>query len=166
MVLALFVLFIVTPIVEIMLLVRVGKLVGIVPTVAFVVGMGLLGATLARSQGRKVIRQWQEAASLGVVPEEGVLSGILVLFGALLMILPGVISDVFGLLLMVPFVRKPVAQALGAYLARKMASGQVQMYGVPGMRPSMRPRQATEVGRAVYRGGDVIDTEGEEIEPR
>lgn len=175
--LALFLLFVVTPFVELFLLVRAGRFVGVGPTVGFVLAMGFLGAILAKSQGRRVIRDWQVAMSEGRVPEEGVLGGILVLLGALLLITPGILTDVAGLLLMVPAVRKPMARVLGAYLGRKLASGQLRVYteeagatGLAGSAPSgaesgpPRPSAPTEVGRAGYRPGEVIDTQGEEIE--
>ena len=160
--LALFLLFIVGPVVELFLLVRIGRLVGVAPVVGFLVAMGLLGAIMAKSKGRKVIRQWQAASAQGQVPEEGVLGGVLILFGALLLILPGILSDVLGLLLVIPALRRQVIATLGTHLARKMTRGEVRVYG-PDVGKT-RPSTPTSVGRASYRPGEVIDTQGEEVE--
>jgi UPF0716 protein FxsA len=155
-------LFIVTPFVELFLLIRVGRIVGVGPTLGFVVAMGVLGAVLAKNQGRRVLRDWQAALAEGRVPERGIVSGILVLLGALLLITPGFLTDVLGLWLLIPWTRKPVELALVAYLKRGVASGQLHVYGV-----NRKPRAAnsrTEVGRAAYRASDVIDTQGEEVD--
>jgi UPF0716 protein FxsA len=156
-------LFIVLPLVELVLLARIGRVVGFGPTVAFVIAMGVLGAAVARSQGRRVFRQWQEALSAGRVPEEGIIGGMLALFGAVLLITPGVLTDLLGLALLIPVVRAPVAKLVSGYLRRQLAQGNLRIYG---MGSAPRPRQPeTEVGHARYRSSDVIDTQGEEIDP-
>lgn len=156
-------LFIVLPLLELFLLTRIGKVVGFLPTVAFVVVMGLLGAAVARRQGRRVWSQWQEALASGRVPEEGIIGGVLALFGAVLMITPGVLTDVLGLALLIPFVRAPVAKLVSRYLQGQLTRGTVRIHGAGS---PLRPvRRETEVGRAQYRPSEVIDTQGEEISP-
>jgi UPF0716 protein FxsA len=160
-------LFIVTPIVEVSLLIRVGRAIGFGPTVGFVVAMVFLGAALARSQGRRVLRDWQEALAQGRVPDRGIVSGVLALLGALLLITPGVLTDFLGLWLLIPWTRMPIEALLIAYLKRQLASGRLRMYGMGGQAGGKRgaPENApTEVGRAVYRPGEVIDTQGEEVD--
>jgi len=148
---ALFLLFTLLPFVELYLLIRIGQVVGAWDTLLFVVLMGVIGAWLAKSQGRKVLREWSEAASQGRVPEEGVLGGMLILVGGLLLITPGVVTDFVGLLLLIPFTRRIISRAVRGYFERKIAQGQisVQQYGVP-----FPPRPGA---------GNVIDTEGEEL---
>lgn len=148
---ALFLLFTLLPFVELYLLIRIGQVIGAWDTLLFVVLMGVVGAFLAKSQGRKVLREWSEAASQGRVPEEGVLGGMLVLAGGLLLITPGVVTDVVGLLLLVPFTRRMAARVLRRYFERKVALGQVQVQQFGFAWPPTRgPR-------------DVIDTDGEEL---
>jgi UPF0716 protein FxsA len=161
-------LFIVTPFVELFLLIRVGRAIGVGPTLGFVVAMGFLGAALARSQGRRVLHDWQEALAQGRVPDRGIVSGMLVLLGALLLITPGVLTDFLGLWLLIPWTRMPIEMMLIAYLKRKLASGGLRIYGMGGARPGAgsAPSSETEVGRAVYRPGEVIDTQGEEIDDK
>lgn len=154
-------LFIVVPFVEFALLARVGGALGFGPTLLLVVAMGVLGALVAKRQGRRVLSEWQSALAEGRVPEEGIASGVLALFGAVLLITPGFLTDFVGLLLLVPFVRRAVASALRAHLAQQVTSGRVRVVSMGGMRAGPPP---TEVGRVRYRPSDVIDTEGEEIE--
>jgi UPF0716 protein FxsA len=154
-------LFIVLPLLELVLLVRLGRVVGFGTTVALVIAMGLLGVMVARSQGRRVFRSWQEALTSGRVPEEGIIGGMLALLGAVLLITPGVLTDLLGLALLIPVVRAPVAKLVSAHLKRQLAQGNLRVYGM-GSAPR---RPDTEVGRARYRSGDVIDTQGEEVDP-
>lgn len=156
-------LFIVLPLLELVLLVRVGRVVGFGPTLGFVLAMGVLGAALARSQGRRVLQQWQEAIAAGRVPEEGIVGGVLALFGAVLLITPGILSDFLGLALLIPVVRAPVAKLVSAYLRQQLARGNLRVYGMGGGKPAAH--RETEVGRVRYRPGEVIDTQGEEIDP-
>ncbi|MFT3927282.1 MAG: FxsA family protein [Myxococcales bacterium] len=184
----LFLAFTLIPFVELWLLIRIGKVIGAAPTLGFVVAMGLLGAYLAKQQGRRVVDEWRIAFAEGRVPEEGVLGGLLILVGGLFLITPGVITDFFGLFMLLPFTRKHLATALRTYLERQVASGGIQVqrfgFGVPhgGLHGSMpfgghvrapsasrregRPVQTTtEVGRGPGRHANVIvETEGEEIE--
>jgi len=187
----LFLAFTLVPIAELYLLIRIGKVVGALPTLALVIVTALLGAYLAKQQGRRVISEWQAAFSQGYVPEEGVLGGLLVLLGGLLLITPGVITDFFGLFLLLPFTRKRLAAALRVYLERQVAAGNVRVQhfgfapphastpfqgtGARVGRPSQRtvshrrPRPAqgpTEVGHGPGLGTSVIvETEGQEVPP-
>ena len=88
----------------------------------------------------------------------------MILLGALLLVTPGFLSDLFGLVLLIPATRRPLEVALIGYLKGKVARGQLRVQGMgggPGRRPSKAP---TEVGRAAYRPGEVIDTQGEEVD--
>jgi len=165
----LFLAFTLLPFVELYLLIRIGSVAGTLNTVLFVVLMGIVGAALAKSQGRKVLQEWREALAAGRVPEEGVLGGILVLAGGLLLITPGVVTDVLGFFCLLPSTRRMLAGSLQRYLAGQVARGtaQVHSYGfewpprppqaAPGPRHRASPFDRPRVS------GDVIDTEGEEI---
>jgi UPF0716 protein FxsA len=164
----LFLAFTLLPFLELFLLIRIGRVVGAGSTIAFVVAMGILGAALAKTQGRKVLLEWQDALAAGRVPEEGVLGGVLVLFGGLLLIVPGIITDVLGFFCLLPPTRRAIAHALQSYLSQKLAAGQVQMQ-MPGFsfqQPASRTRRDPFAERRPASGemrGEIIDTEGEEI---
>lgn len=157
----LFLLFIVLPLLDLALLVRLAPALGMVPTVALVVVMGALGISLARRQGQLVVQRFQQALASGRVPEGGILDGVLALVGAVFLITPGLITDVLGLILFVPFLRARLARLMGAYLKRQIRRGNVRVYGLGTTRDV---QHETEVGRANFRPGEVIDTQGEEVE--
>jgi UPF0716 protein FxsA len=157
----LFLLFIALPLLDLVLLVRLAPGLGIAGTVALLVVMGALGVAVARRQGQVVVQRFQQALSSGRVPEGGILDRVLALVGAVFLITPGVITDVLGLLLLLPFLRAPLAALVARYLRRQIAHGNVRIYGLGTTRDE---QQETEVGRAHFRPGEVIDTQGEEIE--
>jgi UPF0716 protein FxsA len=170
------------PVLELFLLVRIGRVFGAGSTLLYVVAMGLMGILLAKTQGRKVLRAWQAALAEGRVPEEGVLGGVLVLAGALLLVTPGVITDVLGVFFLLPFTRRAIAAWLQRYLGARVAQGQASVqgfdFGFPprAAQPSSPPRGRVATpyaarrryaaqGRASQRPvrDEIIDTEGEEV---
>lgn len=120
-------LFTVVPLVELYLLLLVDDLIGFWPTVALVFATGVTGATLARFEGLRVLSQWRKALFRGKVPEDGVLSGLLVLVGGVLLVTPGVLTDVVGLLLLIPPTRRIVAGWFRQGIERRMEAGQIQV---------------------------------------
>lgn len=123
--------FLVVPLVELWLLFQVSGLMGLGPTIAFVVGTAFLGAYLAKREGLRVLQSWRRALGEMRLPEEGVTSGLLVLVGAVLLVSPGVLTDFVGLLLMLPPVRRLVTPLLErrllAYFAARSAHFQVHV---------------------------------------
>src|SRR5829696_4125416 len=96
--LLLVVLFIVVPIAELALLIQIGGLIGVWWTIALLVADAVLGSLLARSQGRLAWRRFNEALRSGRPPAREVADGVLVIFGGALLLTPGFLSDIFGLL--------------------------------------------------------------------
>jgi UPF0716 protein FxsA len=129
----LFLLFTLVPLVDLWVLVAIGRALGLWETVALVVATGFAGAWLAKMEGRRVIAGWQRALHEGRVPDEGILSGALVLAGGVLLVSPGVITDVIGLALLFPPSRRLAAAGVRRYLARKVRAGQVRVvtFGEP-----------------------------------
>jgi UPF0716 protein FxsA len=123
----LFLAFIVVPCVELYLLVGIGRELGLAPVLGYLLVMALLGSSLAKREGRRVMRSWQAASAQGRLPEEGIMSGALVLAGGLLLIIPGVITDVVGLFLLIPPTRRWVAGRLRRALERRMQAGTVRV---------------------------------------
>jgi UPF0716 protein FxsA len=139
----LFLLFTALPFAELGILVAIGQHIGLWPTLALTIAAGVLGAALAKSQGRRVLREWQQALAEGRVPEEGLVSGLLVLVGAVLLVTPGVLSDFLGFFMLLPQTRRLIARALRAWVARRIADGRLRVFtfGPPraGPPPFQRP---------------------------
>ncbi len=126
----LLVVFTVVPLLELYLLVLLGGVMGFGGTVALVLATGLLGAWLAKRAGLQVLRQWRQALAEMRMPEEGVLGGVLVLLGGALLITPGVLTDVVGLLLLIPPTRRLVVQRMRPWVQRKIDQGTVRVVSV------------------------------------
>jgi UPF0716 protein FxsA len=123
----LFLLFTLVPLAEIYLLVQLGALMGVWPTIALVCVTGFLGAALARREGRRALARYQEALAKAQLPEEGIVSGLLILVGGVLLIAPGVLTDLTGLALMIPPVRRGVAKRINARLQKRIGDGSIQV---------------------------------------
>lgn len=108
------------PILEVWLLVRIGGWLGAGPTIVLVIITGTVGAALARHQGVVVIRDLQKALSEQRMPHLEILSGVLVFGGGLMLLTPGVLTDLVGLLLMVAPLRRLAARGLATFLRRRV----------------------------------------------
>ena len=155
----LFLLFTVLPVVELYLLITIGQHVGAWPTIALVLGTGMLGAWLAKHEGARVLQSWQSSMARGEIPQEGVISSVLVLVGGVLLVTPGVVTDAMGLLLLVPWTRRLVADAVRHRLERR--------FGIQGL--VNEPSMFVGMGDAFEGGGSrgaVIDVDVVEPSPR
>src|ERR687890_386427 len=117
MLLPLVLLFIAVPIAELAVIIQVGQAIGIWWTIALLVADSLLGSWLMRHQGRAAWRRFNETVQGGRVPAREVLDGALVIFGGALLLTPGFITDILGLVLLVP----PTRAAIRAVLLRRLA---------------------------------------------
>jgi UPF0716 protein FxsA len=104
----LFALFILLPALELALLIEIGSRIGTGATLALIVVTGMLGASLARHQGLRVIGTVQRELAEGRLPAASLLDGLMILLASALMITPGVLTDVFGFLCLVPAFRSSV----------------------------------------------------------
>ena len=95
-------LFIVVPIAEIYVIIQVGQAIGPWWTIALLIADSILGSMLMRSQGRAAWRRFNAALAEGRPPAREVLDGVLVIFGGAFLLTPGFISDVFGLIFLIP----------------------------------------------------------------
>ena len=123
---ALIALFIVVPLVELYLIVEVvGEAIGPVWTILILAVDSVIGSLLLRSQGRSVWRRFQSTMQSGRMPHREVQDGVLVIFGGALLITPGFLTDVIGLLLLIPPTRRVVRRFVMRALAKR-AAGRVE----------------------------------------
>ena len=150
----LFLLFTVVPLIELYLLVSIGRVLGTAPTILLVLFTGAVGAWFTRLEGARVIQRWQEAMARQQLPKDGLVDGHLIFVGGVLLITPGVLTDVAGLSMVMPLTRRPIAAMLRRWFERQVATGRVQVYA-PGYNAG---------GPARPPGPGVIDIEGDVIE--
>ncbi len=128
MIFRLILLFTVMPLIELYLLIQVGRYLGSFQTIMIVLITGIIGGLLARSQGLSVHRQIKVDLQNGIIPTDSLIDGFFILIAGALLITPGMITDVFGFILMIPFFRGWLKKRLKEILKRKFESGQFQYY--------------------------------------
>jgi len=151
-------LFIAVPILELYVIVKVGGLIGVLPTLVLLFGMSLLGATLLRHQGRGAWQRFNRALAERRFPGREVADGLMITIGGVLLLTPGFITDAVGLLLLIPPSRAIARRVLQAWVARRFL-----VVGASGMRGARDPGQGYDPGQA----SRPYDFEGtaEEIDP-
>lgn len=115
-------LFTVVPAVELYLLILIGQWLGALETVLIILVTGSVGAVLAKREGLGVIRRLQEEARTGLPPGDRIVEGLLVLVGGVLLITPGVLTDLTGFLLIMPWSRRWLAPRVKARVMRWLIS--------------------------------------------
>jgi UPF0716 protein FxsA len=121
--LALLALFILVPLAELYVILKVGDAIGAVWTILLLAADSVLGSVLLRTQGRSVWRRFNTALADGKMPHREVIDGVLVVFGGAFLITPGFITDVVGLVLLIPPTRAIVRRLMVSRLGRRLAVG-------------------------------------------
>lgn len=100
------------PAIEIVVFIKVGQMIGAWKVIALVFLAAIAGAVLLRYQSIGVIRRLDRDLRQGRTPDASLFDGFLIVVGGVLLIIPGFVTDVIGLLLMIPFVRRLVRNAI------------------------------------------------------
>lgn len=141
--------FIVFSLVEIYVLVTVGQAIGALNTIALVIIVALIGAWLAKHEGASVLRRIQTQLNAGKMPNNELIDGGLILAGGILLITPGFVTDILGILLLFPPTR-----AVARAIVRRRLSLRVATIGIP---PGFQGPSSDPEFRQPYDGDDVID---------
>ena len=121
----LFLLFVLVPLIELVLLIEVGQRIGALSTIGLVVATGAIGAALARAQGLKAFMTMQEEVARGEAPQASIVNGVAVLVGGLLLLTPGILTDLLGFALLVPVTRSLITSAISRRIRRGIENGTV-----------------------------------------
>jgi UPF0716 protein FxsA len=133
-------LFILVPIAELYVIIKIGGVIGILPTLALLVADALLGSFLLRQQGRAAWVRFNRALAENRLPHKEVFDGVLIVFGGALLLTPGFITDIFGLVLLIPPTRALVRVfATRMVRGRMAAGGRVAYFGYGPPRPRRGP---------------------------
>ena len=131
--LVLIVLFLVIPILELYLIFEVvGPAIGTWPTILLLIADSLIGAWLFRSQGRSVWMRFNASLAEGRVPHREVIDGVLVIFGGAFLITPGFLTDILGILLLLPPTRALIRRLLIRRLGRRVVAAPGRRFDVEG----------------------------------
>ncbi len=138
-----FLAFLVIPFVEIYLLLQIGGIVGVFPTIALVVLTAIIGAGLLRQQGLATWQRFQDNLAKGTLPAYEMVEGPILLVGGALLLTPGFFTDIIGFACLIPPVRKKIAQ----YIIEK----RLVQAGVP---PHQQPKAQPDVIEGEFRKED------------
>ena len=127
MLLGLFFLFTLVPLLELYLLIRLGTYVGAVDTIAIVIGTGVAGGLLAKSQGLAVLDRMRAELNQGRLPAESLLDGLLILIAGAMLVTPGLLTDGLGLLLLIPWSRQAIKSWLKRKMQEKISEGEIRI---------------------------------------
>lgn len=105
-------LFLLFPLTELALLIQVGSAIGVLPTLLLVIGTAILGSVLLRVAGIATAWRAREKLARGELPEQEMLEGLMIAVGGGLLLLPGFISDIFGVVCLIPFTRRLLVNKL------------------------------------------------------
>ena len=122
------VLLLLLPVIEIMVMLAVGQAIGAWPTFLLLVATSALGAWLIKREGGRAWRALNQALRDGRMPARELADGVVVLVGGTLLLVPGFVTDVFGLFLVLPFTR-PVARSLLEAVISRHVVAQVEVFG-------------------------------------
>jgi len=123
----LFSIFLIIPIIELYLLIKIGGMIGALYTVLIILITASLGAYLAKSQGFRVLREIQEATSRGYMPGNELLHGLFVLIGSFALLTPGFLSDIIGFSMLIPQIREIYVAMAKGIIKKRIQNGQWQM---------------------------------------
>ncbi|MEZ9142538.1 MULTISPECIES: FxsA family protein [unclassified Shewanella] len=123
MLLVLFLVFILVPTIELSVLISVGDVFGPLNTVALVFLTAIVGVSLVRSQGLSTLMSVQSKLERGEAPGKEIVEGMMLAAAGLLLLFPGFVTDLIGLLLLTPFTRSPIASYIFKRMQMRVVAG-------------------------------------------
>lgn len=143
----LFLLFVVAPIAELYTIIRVGSTIGFLNTLGVMILVGFVGSWLVKREGMRTWVRFNQTLASGEVPAKEMVDGVLILGAGALLLTPGFLSDIFGILMLFP----PSRAVLRAYVMKRTNAGNAAMRtsftrggGAPGARGPVVDTDATE----------------------
>lgn len=128
MLMKLILLFTVVPIIELALLIKLNTYIGLPYTILVVLITGVVGAYLAKSEGRGILRNIRMEMSQGRMPGDELVNGLCVLIGGAFLITPGLITDAAGFILVIPITRAILKNAIKRKFRRMLEEGTFTFY--------------------------------------
>ncbi|MCC5910209.1 MAG: FxsA family protein [Clostridiaceae bacterium] len=128
MLLKLILMFTIIPIVELAVLLRISGHIGLLNTLLIVFITGVVGAYLARSEGRGVIRRIKLEMAQGQMPGDELINGLCVIVGGAFLLTPGIFTDIVGFSLVLPFTRTAIKVAIRRKISRMIEEGTFTFY--------------------------------------
>lgn len=116
---------IIVPTAELALLIYSGNTLGLFPTIALILITGVGGGYLAKKQGTKAWNEFRQKMTTMETPGNSLIDGVCIFFGGILLLIPGFITDLFGVILLFKGPRNLIRPFIIRWLAKKMKSGRI-----------------------------------------
>jgi len=123
----LFLIFSLVPVIELVLLIKIGSYIGILNTVIIVILTALIGAYMVRLEGIGVMYRIQKNMQEGIFPGEELLNGAMILIAGALLLTPGFFTDVIGFLLVFPLSREFIKKIIKPYIKKRMNPNEIEI---------------------------------------
>lgn len=117
-------LFVLLPLVELAVLIQVGRSIGLLWTLVIVMLTGVLGAALAKRQGLRAWLAIRSELQEGRVPGAALVDGLLILIGGIVLLTPGILTDLLGFSLLIPATRQALKRSLRRRFERAIERGE------------------------------------------
>jgi UPF0716 protein FxsA len=143
----LLVLFVVVPIAELYVIIRVGASIGFLNTLAVIIAVGFIGSWLVKREGMRTWARFNQTVASGQIPAKEMIDGVLILGAGALLLTPGFLSDVLGIVMLFP----PTRAVLRAYVSKRVQAGNFVVRTV-------RPGDVRRPGA----NGPIVDTDATE----
>lgn len=127
----LFLLFTIIPLVELIVLLKINSWLGLGATVLLVLGTGALGAALAKYQGWVTWNRIRQDLAMGIMPSGRLIDGALILAAGILLITPGLLTDLCGFAFLIPPVRDRIKRSIRNWFQDRIASGDYRVHWGP-----------------------------------
>ena len=117
----LFLIFVLVPVIELTLLIKVGSMIGILNTITIILLTAMIGAYMVRLEGLSVLSRLQQNMQDGVFPAEEMIDGAMILVAGALLLTPGFFTDVVGFLMVFPGSRKLIKKIARRYIEKRVS---------------------------------------------
>ena len=123
----LFLLFAVIPMVELALLIKAGSYFGLFNTIILVILTAVIGAYMVKMEGIGVMYRIQQSMQEGVLPEDELINGMMILVAGAMLLTPGFFTDIIGFLMVIPFTRNNIRKFMMQFIKSKMPPGDIEI---------------------------------------
>lgn len=118
-------LFTLVPLIELAILIKIGQHMGVAYTIGIVLLTGVAGAYLAKMQGLITLRRIQEDINQGIMPADKLFDGVLILCSGILLLTPGLLTDIIGFMGLIPLTRNLLKRWVKAKVEDIISQGKV-----------------------------------------
>lgn len=156
MFLKLFILLMIVPAVELVLLIQLGARIGLLNTIALIVITAALGAALTKQQGLETLEKIKRSVNKGEIPTSSLVDGLLILIAGIVLMTPGLLTDAFGFFLLIPACRSLIRSTAVEAFKRN----------VKVVTPFQQTQQQEEPRRPTQTDDDIIDIKATTIDDK